>query len=153
MESIMPQSPAPTPTDSPSACERHVFVYGTLRRGDDNDINRLHPPPRYVGHALVAGTMYHLGRYPGILLDAPGESAPGESAPGVFGEVYAIAPELEPVLDTIEMILPVPTGEYCKRSIRVSVEGRALDCLVYEINPAYVVGKRVIASGDWCADR
>ena len=49
-----------------------VFVYGTLRRGDDNDITRLLPAPRLVGHAHVAGTLHHLGAYPGIVLGGPG---------------------------------------------------------------------------------
>ena len=39
----------------------HVFVYGTLRRGEDNDITRLLPPPRFIGVARIAGTMYDLG--------------------------------------------------------------------------------------------
>ena len=41
--------------------ERHVFVYGTLRRGQANDINRLLPAPRYVGQGVITGVMYHLG--------------------------------------------------------------------------------------------
>jgi len=28
---------------------RHVFVYGSLRRGGRNDIKRLSPTPRYAG--------------------------------------------------------------------------------------------------------
>lgn len=131
----MPQAPH-TP--------RHVFVYGTLRRGDDNDITRLNPAPRWVGEARTAGTMYHFGRYPGVLLGGAGQ---------VMGEVYEISPALERVLDEIEELYPQQTNEYFKRNISVEVDGRAMDCIVYEINAALVAGKPVIASGDWVRGR
>jgi gamma-glutamylcyclotransferase (GGCT)/AIG2-like uncharacterized protein YtfP len=130
------------PQASPTG--RHVFVYGTLRKGDDNDINRLSPPPRLVGTGSTKGTMYHFGRYPGVILGGDGE---------VFGEVYEITPELERVLDEIEELYPQQTNEYFKRDIQVATEAGLLDCIVYEINPDYVAGKRVIASGDWVRDR
>lgn len=131
----MPQAPA-TP--------RHVFVYGTLRRGDDNDITCLSPAPRWVGEARIAGTMYHFGRYPGVLLGGDGQ---------VTGEVYEISPELERVLDEIEELYPQQTNEYFKRRITVQTVGRSVDCIVYEINAALVADKPVIASGDWVRGR
>jgi len=124
--------------------ERHVFVYGTLRRGEANDIHRLLPPPRFVGQAVIAGVMYDLGAYPGVVL------GPGGT---VTGEVYAIEPALERVLDEIEEIYPQQRDEYFKREVRVTVGGQQLDCLVYEINAAYVKGRPVIASGDWVQER
>lgn len=72
--------------EAPSTTQRHVFVYGTLRRGDDNDITRLKPEPVFVGSAAIAGTLYDLGAYPGIQLGGEGL---------VHGEVYAIALELK----------------------------------------------------------
>jgi gamma-glutamylcyclotransferase (GGCT)/AIG2-like uncharacterized protein YtfP len=120
--------------------ERHVFVYGTLRRGEANDIHRLLPPPRFVGQAAMAGVMYDLGAYPGVVLGSGGT---------VTGEVYTIEPALERVLDEIEEIYPQQRDEYFKRELRITVGNRQLDCLVYEINAAYVKGKPVIASGDW----
>jgi len=123
---------------------RYVFVYGTLRKGDDNDITRLQPATRYIGEGFTAGTMYHLGRYPGVVLGGSGE---------VRGEVYAITPELEVILDEIESIYPQQSDEYFKRAIRVAVQGQVLDCLVYEINPRYAEGKPVMAGGDWCKGR
>ena len=47
---------------------RYVFVYGTLRRDEDNDITRLLPTPRFIGTAAICGRMYHLGPYPGVVL-------------------------------------------------------------------------------------
>jgi gamma-glutamylcyclotransferase (GGCT)/AIG2-like uncharacterized protein YtfP len=134
----MPEPAAP-------AASRHVFVYGTLRRGDVRDITRLRPAPQFVGMACVAGVLYDLGPYPGVVLGGPGR---------VTGEVYAISAELERQLDAIEEVWPQQTGEYRKQAVRV-LPGRpaagalARDCLVYEINPARAAGKPVITGGDW----
>jgi len=135
----------PEPT-TPST-SRHVFVYGTLRRGDVRDITRLRPAPQYVGLASVAGVLYDLGSYPGVVLGGPAR---------VTGEVYAISAELERQLDVIEEVWPQQTGEYRKQTVRVLLDqpqalssAVELDCLVYEINPARAVGQSVITGGDW----
>lgn len=123
---------------------RHVFVYGTLRRGEVNDITRLRPAPHYVGPARLRGVLYDLGAYPGVILGGPG---------WVQGEVYAIAPALEEELDRIEELAPVPTGEYLRRHVPVQLGDRVLKCLLYEIAPSRVQGRPRIASGDWCRRR
>jgi len=130
---------------------RHVFVYGTLRRGGVNDITRLAPTPLFIGDAQIQGVMHHLGAYPGVRLQPGG---------WVRGEVYAISAELERRLDEIEMILPEPSGEYLKRELRVQVGAahdtggpRQLRCIVYEISPAHAAGKPVIVNGDWIAGK
>lgn len=126
----------------PEAPHRHVFVYGTLRRGGRNDINRLAPAPDYVGMGQVRGVLYHLDWYPGLTLG-------GEEAVTVVGEVYRITPALEEILDGIEQIVPGADSEYFKREIDVQVEGKAVACLVYEVNPERVKDKQVIGHGDW----
>jgi gamma-glutamylcyclotransferase (GGCT)/AIG2-like uncharacterized protein YtfP len=128
----------------PQELSRHVFVYGTLRKGDDNDITRLQPPAQFIGTAWIQGTMYHLGAYPGVLLGGSNR---------VQGEVYAISADLEQVLDRIEGLSLQSTDEYAKRHINVAVAGLLLNCVVYEINPDRVQGHSVVISGDWCADR
>jgi gamma-glutamylcyclotransferase (GGCT)/AIG2-like uncharacterized protein YtfP len=90
----------------------------------------------------VRGVLYHIDWYPGLTLG-------GEEAVTVVGEVYRIAPALEAVLDEIEQIVPGADSEYFKREVDVQVEGRAVACLVYEINPARVRGRQVIGHGDW----
>nr|WP_086921376.1 gamma-glutamylcyclotransferase family protein [Variovorax sp. JS1663] len=127
----MPHSAPPT---------RHVFVYGTLRRGGRNDIARFDPPPRFVAEASIRGTLYDLGSYPGAVLGGDGMLA---------GEVYAIAPALEARLDLLEEVQPDGSGEYIKRDVRVRVGEVEIDCLVYEIHPACIAGRCVIASGNW----
>ncbi len=131
----------------PPSASRHVFVYGTLRRGDVRDITRLRPAPQFVGMASVAGVLYDLGSYPGVVLGGPTR---------VTGEVYAISAELERQLDVIEEVWPQQTGEYRKQVARgrlgqapASSGAVELDCLVYEINPARTAGQPVIGGGDW----
>lgn len=137
----MPEFPtSPMGTSDP----RHVFVYGTLRRGDVRDITRLRPAPVFVGMASVAGVLYDLGPYPGLLLGGAGR---------VVGEVYAIRAELECLLDEIEEVWPQQSGEYSRREVVVDMAGArgpaGLVCLVYEINASRLTGCAVISSGDW----
>lgn len=119
-----------------------MFVYGTLRRGGRNDINRLQPAPEYVGMGEVHGVLYHLDWYPGLRLG-------GEQAVTVVGEVYLVSPELEQVLDDIEQIVPGEDSEYFRREVPVTTAEGVVDCLLYEINPARVVGREPIGHGDW----
>ncbi|WP_092128561.1 gamma-glutamylcyclotransferase [Polaromonas sp. YR568] len=139
---------------SPST-PRYVFVYGTLRKGEERDINRLRPAPRWIGPACVTGVMHHLGSYPGLVLGAQGT---------VHGEVYAVEAELERVLDEIEEVWPQQTGEYAKREVAVRLDAsdalpgaidaaRELVCVLYEIAPERTQGKPIIAGGDWVAHR
>jgi gamma-glutamylcyclotransferase (GGCT)/AIG2-like uncharacterized protein YtfP len=128
---IMPEAPA-----------RLVFVYGTLRRGGRNDINRLRPAPEYVGMGEVQGKLYHFDWYPGLTLG-------GEEAVTVVGEVYRIAPELEDTLDAIEQIVPGEHSEYFKREVDILLEDGTRSCLLYEVNPARLIGRQAIGHGDW----
>lgn len=121
---------------------RHVFVYGTLRRGGRNDINRLAPAPKYLGMGEVKGCLYHLDWYPGLALG-------GEQAVTVVGEVYEVSRDLEAALDEIEGLVDGDHSEYFKRDLPVQVEGRPVSCFLYEINPARVAGKEPIGHGDW----
>ncbi|MBV7541892.1 gamma-glutamylcyclotransferase [Acidovorax sp. sic0104] len=129
----------PDESSAPQA-SRWVFVYGTLRKGGSNDITRLQPAPQFVGRGRIAGTLYHLGAYPGVTLGGP---------QWVQGEVYAIEAALEAVLDEIESLGENPTDEYIKRELDVDVEGTVLPCLVYEINPRYVLDAPRVPEGDW----
>jgi gamma-glutamylcyclotransferase (GGCT)/AIG2-like uncharacterized protein YtfP len=139
----------------PQPSARYVFVYGTLRKGEERDINRLRPAPRWIGRGSVAGVMHHLGSYPGLVLGGEGT---------VHGEVYAVESELERLLDEIEEVWPQQTGEYAKREVSVLLDGpgapsgvedgaRELMCLLYEIAPERTQGKPIIVSGDWVEHR
>ena len=118
----------------------HVFVYGTLRRGGANDINRLKPATRFKGFAQVAGRLFSLGDYPGIQLGPSG---------WVVGEVYTLSPELESVLDEIEGITPVSDGQYQKVSVEVWVGSQNLNCLIYAATIGALARGTYMVSGDW----
>ena len=120
--------------------KRYVFVYGTLRMGQERDINRLQPAPVFIGEGQINGTLYELGTYPGIRLG-------GQD--WVQGEVYQINPELERQLDEIEEVWPQQTGEYARCEVLVQCAGQALVCLVYEVAEVRAKVSRVIESGDW----
>lgn len=120
----------------------HVFVYGTLRRGGRNDIARYRPAPVLVGEGAIGGTLYDLGAYPGVVLGGAGS---------VKGEVYVVEPSVEAALDLLEEVAEDDTGEYIRRRVRVQAGGQWIDCLVYEIHPSRIAGRRVIESGDWIA--
>ena len=126
----------------PEPSDRYVFVYGTLRRGGRNDINLLSPPPQFVGPGEVKGVLYRLGWYPGLAVGGP------QPVP-VVGEVYRITPQLEEVLDRIEAVTPHEDSEYFKRIVPIQVQGRPVECLLYEINPIKVKDKPPLPHGDW----
>ena len=120
--------------------KRCVFVYGTLRKGQERDINRLEPAPVFIGNGQINGTLYDLGSYPGVRLGGLN---------WVQGEVYQIAPELERQLDEIEEVWPQQTGEYARCEVLVQCAGQALVCLVYEVAEVRAKVSSVIESGDW----
>ena len=78
-----------------------VFVYGTLRAGEINDISEAAArhdiaEPTLIGTATVRGRLFDFGAYPGLVLDEAGSP--------VRGDVYEIDPDLVAVLDEIEEI-------------------------------------------------
>jgi gamma-glutamylcyclotransferase (GGCT)/AIG2-like uncharacterized protein YtfP len=121
---------------------RCVFVYGTLRRGGANDINRLEPAPKFVGTGEVKGSLFHFDWYPGLALG-------GEQPVTVVGEVYEVTPPLERVLDRIEGLEPGDHSEYFKREMEIDVQGRPVRCFLYEINPKHAADKPLLPHGDW----
>ena len=137
--------PVNTSQDSEPVSVRHVAVYGTLRKGQRNDINLLRPPVAFVGLAQLFGRLYDLDLYPGLVLD--------DDAGHVVCEVYAVSPEVEAAMDELEATYPAQPDEYAKRERTLEVSTaqglRKMRCFFYEMNPAYVQGKPVIASGDW----
>jgi len=120
--------------------KRYVFVYGTLRRGQERDIHHLQPAPVFMGLGKINGTLYDLGSYPGVRLGGLN---------WVQGEVYQITPELECQLDEIEEVWLHQTGEYVRREVVVQCAGQALTCLVYEVSEVRTQGRGVIEFGDW----
>ncbi len=125
---------------------RYVFVYGTLRAGEINDIGRAAArhrieAPHFIGVAAVRGRLFDFGAYPGLVPDA--------SAGPVRGDVYEIDDALVPVLDQIEEVYPGMEGRFRPREVTVALEGRNLTCLYYPVDAESVRGLPSIANGDW----
>jgi gamma-glutamylcyclotransferase (GGCT)/AIG2-like uncharacterized protein YtfP len=119
-----------------------VFVYGTLRHGESNDITQHQPRPLFMGRASVPGRLYDLGECPGLILDP--------AARPVKGEVYAVAACLIPILDAIEDDL----GIYFRVQVEVRMQdGARLNCVLYEAGVAQILARPLIACGDWVTHR
>ncbi|MCG1055355.1 gamma-glutamylcyclotransferase [Mycetohabitans sp. B5] len=128
----------------------NVFVYGTLRENEANDIGRAAQrsgtvQPRWLGRGSVKGTLYDLGAYPGLVPD----TAAGE----VYGDVFEIDEALLPVLDKIEEVFPHHPREFQRNLIQVQLNGRLLPCQFYPVDAASTVGRTPIECGDWVAHR
>ena len=129
---------------------KYVFIYGTLRAGEVNDINLAAArnaigQPRLVGRTAVAGRLFDFGTYPGMIVDA-------HAAP-VIGEVYEVDEALVAVLDEIEQVYPGVDGLFVARKVNVEVAGEQLECLFYPVAQHAVQGRPQIHGGDWVAHR
>jgi gamma-glutamylcyclotransferase (GGCT)/AIG2-like uncharacterized protein YtfP len=125
---------------------RYVFVYGTLRAGEINDIGRAAAchrieAPCLIGTATVRGRLYDFGAYPGLVLDA--------SAGSVRGDVYEVDEALVPIIDEIEEVYPGVDGLFKSREITVALNGRLVPCLLYPVEHQSVAGLPRIENGDW----
>uniref|UniRef100_UPI0039F134BD gamma-glutamylcyclotransferase family protein n=1 Tax=Bordetella sputigena TaxID=1416810 RepID=UPI0039F134BD len=130
--------------------DTYVFVYGTLRRGEINDLAVAAaraglPAPEYVGTAAVAGRLYDFGDWPGLLPDPDGQL--------VTGDVYRIDPGLLPMMDAIEEYDPAGGSCFVRRQLRLDVGGRELDCHYYPIDPAHIGDAIRTEATDWLAHR
>jgi gamma-glutamylcyclotransferase (GGCT)/AIG2-like uncharacterized protein YtfP len=129
---------------------RYVFVYGTLRAGEINDIGvaaarHAITAPRLIGCAAVTGRLYDFGEYPGLVRD--------ETANLVRGDVYEIDDALVPVLDQIEGVSPGVDSLFKSREVSVTVGGQILPCFFYPVDDASAQDRTRIDAGDWVGYR
>lgn len=69
-----------------------VFVYGTLRRGEVYHDVLLDAGARFVGLGRIAGRLWDLGAYPGVVRGGGAErEAESEGGEEVRGELYRLA--------------------------------------------------------------
>lgn len=132
---------------------KYVFVYGTLRAGEINDINlaadrHAIARPRHLGLTRLAGRLFDFGTYPGMVA---GPDAGAQST--VVGDVYEIDDALVPVLDEIEQVYPGVDGLFVSKEVDIEVQGERVACLYYPVAPAAVAGHPEIEGGDWIAHR
>ena len=113
-----------------------VFVYGTLRRGDERSMSVRFPNSKFVAEAKVSGSLYDLGAYPGLVSN--------DSNSLVIGEVYEVDDELLNQLDEFEA-----TSNYVRKQIEIRFGTERTTGWVYEPNPEYDSPRTLITSGDW----
>lgn len=123
----------------------HLFVYGTLRVAAGHDLQReLGRHARRLGEGRVAGRLYDLGRYPGLV--------PDRKDGDVIGDVYRLGQSraLLAVLDRYEACaprMPAPR-EYRRIPIQVHWKRRRLWAWVY-VYGRPTQGLRVLPGGDY----
>ncbi|WP_432257361.1 gamma-glutamylcyclotransferase family protein [Cupriavidus sp. TMH.W2] len=127
-----------------------VFVYGTLRAGEVNDLNAAAQrhgiaAPTLLGTGTVAGRLYDFGTYPGLVLDA--------GSGKVVGDIYEIPDALLPVLDEIEEVYPGQASLFVREEQAVLHNGQPVACLLYPVAESAVATLPRIYSGDWVAYR
>lgn len=125
---------------------RHLFVYGTLRRGSARPMAlQLHRAATWLGPATANGALYDFGCFPGALF---GEHLKG----GVRGDLFIIPnnSRLLAALDAYEGIAGAAEGGLYRRvEIPVSPQNGGRLCAwsyaLVEVPPA----SRRIPGGDW----
>lgn len=127
----------------------HLFVYGTLRPAARHALQAvLRRHARWLGPGAVAGCLYDLGRYPGLVPDSQGG--------GVQGDVYRLRHHraLLAALNRYEGCgprMPRPR-EYRREAVQVRRGRRRLWAWIYVYNRP-VAGLRVVPGGDYLAWR
>lgn len=127
-----------------------VFLYGTLRRGEINDLERAAAraglaAPVAIGSARVPGTLVDFGDWPGLL--------PAAGGPGVLGELYQVGPELLALMDRIEEYTPGIPCCFARRDVMAQTENGPVACQYYPIDPAFRGKAPDIDGDDWVAWR
>ena len=132
----------------------YVFVYGTLRAGEINDLaqaaaRRGLPAARYVGAASVPGRLVDFGDWPGLI--------PVDDGRRVRGDVFQVEPALVALMDEIEEYEPGKPCCFVRREVVARLEPPAaaaeLRCQYYPIDPALRGAAAAIAADDWVAYR
>lgn len=133
----------------------YVFVYGTLRAGEINDLaqaaaRRGLSGVLRIGPASVPGSLVDFGDWPGLIPVADGRR--------VRGDVYRVEPALIALMDEIEEYTPGQACCFVRRGTVARLdspfEGACdIPCQYYPIDPALRAGAIDIPGDDWIAHR
>lgn len=125
---------------------RHLFVYGTLRKGFDHPMACfLAERADHLGGARAPGLLYDLGRYPGML-------DPAEPGDWVYGDLFALH-DPAATLDALDRYegcpLPGEPALFERGLVAVTRDtGEAVTAWVYRYAGPVSEGQR-LASGDY----
>lgn len=121
-----------------------VFVYGTLRRGGSNHFRMA--GAEFVAAGTIAGRMYRIDWYPGIVLDPAGDE--------IHGELYLVSPEMLSALDVFEGLSAgeMEGSEYRRIQTQVmKLDSQIATAWVWEWLGMVDEGQR-LTDGDWCKE-
>ncbi|HEX4931666.1 MAG TPA: gamma-glutamylcyclotransferase family protein [Gemmatimonadaceae bacterium] len=115
-----------------------LFVYGSLRRDSEGKTHPLLADALFLGPATVAGALYRVDWYPGLVLGADGT---------VHGELYELP--LAKVDHMLTSLDDYEGGGFRRRKATVQADGVAhADAWVYiYIGPTHALS--AIATGDY----
>jgi gamma-glutamylcyclotransferase (GGCT)/AIG2-like uncharacterized protein YtfP len=117
--------------------KRLLFVYGTLKRGEFNDLSRYRPTPAYQGDGWVRGLLYDLGHCPAMVRN--------DDAGEVWGEVFELEESLFEALDQYE----AQCGDYALEHVTVHMAERTLTACAYLFRPDVTNLGPAISAGRW----
>lgn len=132
----------------------YVFVYGTLRAGEINDLAQAAaarglPAPQHVGPASAPGMLVDFGDWPGLI--------PVDDGRRVRGDVYRVEPALLALMDEIEEYVPGKPCVFARREVQARLETpdqtAALCCQYYPADPTFCAAAAAIDGEDWIAYR
>ncbi len=118
-----------------------VFVYGTLRRGGSNHFRLA--GAEFISAGTIAGRMYRIDWYPGLVLDGAGDE--------IQGEVYSVGPDLLSALDIFEGLSAgeIEGSEYRRvQTLVMQRNSQPIDAWVWEWIGTTEEAQR-ISDGDW----
>lgn len=118
-----------------------LFVYGLLMTGGSGyHALGLEVRVKRLGPEKIAGRLYHLGHYPGLIIGRHGV---------VQGELFSFDdPKLLDELDAYELYDPENPSRSEYRRIRVDLLGNGESAWAYEYNRS-TKNKPIIATGNW----
>lgn len=125
-----------------------LFVYGTLRQGNQNDMAAyLARYAEFVTYGWFQGVMYEISYYPGVV-------ATDNTTDRVYGEVYRLhdAEHILAILDDYEECTPqhVQPAEYQRVRARIlAIDGRVFDQVFIYLYQWSIVNKSRVVSGDF----
>jgi gamma-glutamylcyclotransferase (GGCT)/AIG2-like uncharacterized protein YtfP len=128
----------------------YVFVYGTLRAGEINDLTRLAarhslPTPTLLGAATAPGVLVDFGHYPGLI--------PTNCGRRIRGELYQVTPALLALIDKVEgYVANQPSGFIRSHTVAQTNTGTQA-CQYYPIDPSCRLQAITIDGDDWVAYR
>lgn len=117
-----------------------LFVYGSLRRNAEQVAHPLLVDAAFLGRATVAGTLYSVAWYPGLVLAGEGK---------VHGELYELpVTRADAILHSLD---DYEGGGFRRRKVTAALtSGGWCDAWTYAyIGPVHAL--EVIASGDYGA--